>query len=348
MGKMRRLGLTGAGRVVPVESDVPEMTPRKVLVKTQYAGISAGTETGGIKRRRQDPGSDDEVHSWGLGYSNAGIVEEVGADVEHLKPGTEVACYGGPYVQHAEFNAVPRNLVHPLPEGVSLKEACFVGVGTIGLHAVRRGRFELGEKVLVVGQGILGNMTAQALRTAGADVLASEPLGFRREKSAAVGIRAIDPGTTDLAEEVERWTGGVGLDGAIVLVSGGSADLTNDVLRLCREKGRVVIVGGGATGYDRNLVFQKELDVLIPRAGGPGRYNPWYEEEGHDPPIGYVRWTEGRNMQAWLWMLEQGMVQVAPLITHEVAFDDANDAFDALIDTPDEALGVVLAFSAES
>ena len=342
---MRKLGITGAGRVVPVEVDVPEMTPRKVLVRTRYAGISAGTETSNVRRRREDPGSDDEVNAGGFGYSNAGIVEESGAEVDHLEPGMEVACYGGPYVQHAEFNAVPRNLVTPLPDGIPLNEACFVGIGAIGLHAARRGRFELGEKVLVVGQGILGNITAQALRASGVDVLASDPIGFRRSKSEEVGIRAVDPQATDLADEVERWTGGVGLDGAIVLVPGGSTDLTNDVLRLCREKGRVVIVGGGATGYDRNLVFQKELDVLIPRAGGPGRYNPWYEEEGHDPPIGYVRWTEGRNMQAWLWMVEKGMMQVGPLITHEFGFDDANSAFDALIDTPGEALGVTLRFS---
>lgn len=343
MGNMKKLGIDGAGKVISVETDLPDITPRKVLVRTQYAGISAGTETGRIRRRRQNPSErKGEVDSGGFGYSNAGMVEQAGSEVDHVEQGMEVACYGGPYVQHAEYNAVPRNLVYPLPEGVLLKEACFVGIGAIGLHAMRRGQFQLGEKVLVVGLGILGNMTAQALRASGVDVLASEPIGFRREKAAAVGIRAVDPQNTDLAEAVDRWTAGQGLDGAVVLVPSGSADLTNDVLRMCHEKARVVIVGGSATGYDRNLAFQKELDVLIPRAGGPGRYNRWYEEEGNDPPIGYVRWTEGRNMQAWLWMLAEGMLKVGPLITHEFAFDEANKAFDALIDSPHEALGVVL------
>jgi 2-desacetyl-2-hydroxyethyl bacteriochlorophyllide A dehydrogenase len=341
---MKRLGVTGDGRVVILDEETPAMTPRKVLVRTHYSGISAGTETRNMLDRRKKPVDGKEPYAFG--YSDAGVVDEAGTDAKHVSAGQRVACYGGPYVRHAEQNAVPRNLVHPLPEGVTLKDASFVGVGAIAAHAVRRGRFELGEKVLVVGLGILGNITAQVLSASGVDVLASELLTFRRDKAEEVGIHTVDPAKTDLKSEVDKWTGGVGVDGAVVLINSDNVALVNQVLDLCREKGRVVLVGGGGMNFDRDKVFQKELDVLVPRAGGPGRYNPWYEEEGNDPPIGYVRWTEGRNMQAWLWLLGTGRMKIAPLITHEFAFEKAAEAFDLLIGHPDEALGVVLRFPA--
>ena len=339
---MKRLGHTGDGRVVLVEEAAPKVKPRKVLVRTRFAGISAGTETRGMLRRRAEPVELEEPNAFG--YSNSGVVEEAGSEVAHVSSGQEVACYGGPYVRHAELNAVPRHLVKPLPEGVSLQEAAFGGIGTIAVHMVRSGGFTFGEKVLVVGLGILGNMTAQVLRAAGVDVLASEIVPFRREKAGEVGIRTVDGASADLAEETAQWTGGAGIDGAVVLISSMNVELLNGIFGLCRERGRVVIVGGGGTGYDRDLVFRKELDVLHPRAGGPGRYDPWYEEEGNDYPIGFVRWTEGRNLEAWLWLVASGRVQVKPLITQEFAFEDAQEAFDILIERPDESLGVLLRF----
>lgn len=245
---MKRLGVTGDGRVVILDEKTPAMTPRKVLVCTHYAGISAGTETRRMIDRRKKP--VDAKEPYAFGYSDSGVAEEVGSEVRHVSGRHRVACYGGPYVRHAEQNAVPRNLVHPLPEGVSLRDASFVGVGAIAVHAVRRGRFELGEKVLVIGLGILGNITAQVLAASGADVLGSEPIAFRREKAGGVGIRAVDPTTVDLKKEVEQWTDGVGIDGAVVLISSENAALMNQVLDLCREKGRVVLVGGWGMGFD--------------------------------------------------------------------------------------------------
>ncbi|MBN1810086.1 MAG: zinc-binding alcohol dehydrogenase, partial [Planctomycetes bacterium] len=303
------------------------------------------TETRGIIQRRRTPVEPvDEVEPYGFGYSNSGVVEETGEETEHIAAGCRAACYGAPYVRHAEWNLVPRNLVHPVPEGVSLREAAFTGVGTIGVHAVRRGRFEFGEKVLVVGLGILGNLTAQILAASGVDVLASELLAFRREKAGAAGVRTIDPAKEDLPGAVDAWTGGAGLDGAVILTSTENVGMVNGVLRLCREKGRVVLVGGGGTGFDREVVFKKELDVLVPRAGGGGRYDAWYEEEGNDPPMSMIRWTEGRNMGAWLWLVSTGRVRVEQLITHEYPFAEAEAAFDKLIECPGETLGVLLRY----
>lgn len=340
---MKRLGHTGNGQVIVIDEDAPRLSPRKAVVRTHFAGISAGTETRGMLARRENPVELDEPNAFG--YSNSGVVEQAGSEVTHVEAGREVACYGGPYVRHAELNAVPRHLVKPLPQGVPLREAAFGGIGTIAVHMARSGGFTFGEKVLVVGLGILGNMTAQVLSAAGVDVLASEIIPFRRARAAEVGLRTFDPASGDLAAEVKRWTGGTGIDGAIVLISDKNVELLNDIFRLCRERGRIVVAGGGGTGYDRELVFKKELAVLHPRAGGPGRYDPWYEEEGNDYPIGFVRWTEGRNLEAWLWLVATGRIKVNALITHEFAFEDAQEAFNLLIDRPGESLGVLLRFS---
>lgn len=341
---MRRLGRTGDGRVVIVEEPAPGITPRKALVRTHFAALSAGTETRLILERRRHPVTVDPPEPFG--YSNAGVVVEAGAEVTRVRPGEAVACYGGPYVRHAEFNAVPRHLLSPLPEGVELRQAAFGGIGTIAVHIARRGGYALAEKVLVVGQGILGNLTAQVLAAAGVDVLASELVPFRRRKAAEVGIRTVDPAAVDLEEEVRSWTEGVGLDGAVVLVSAQDPALLDTVLGLCRERARVLIAGGGGTGFAREIAFRKELEIIYPRAGGPGRYDPFYEEEGHDYPVGFVRWTEGRNLAAWLWLLHTGRVRVGPLVTHELPLEAAAQAFELLIEEPDRALGVLLRFPA--
>lgn len=352
---------------------VPALTDKFVLVRNSTSVISAGTEktkidmgkksllqkakarpdlvkqvigkirTEGLQKTLQTVNSRLDSPS-PLGYSCAGTVVAAGGLVEGLQPGDRVACGGADYANHAEFVAVPRNLVVKVPDNVSDEEAAFATVGAIALQGVRLAAPLLGETFLVVGLGLLGQITVQLLRANGCNVIGTDldpALVTRAEGFGAVGV----PPGGDVAGICHALTGGHGVDG--VLVCAGTS--SNAVIELCgavtREKGRVVVVGAVRMDIPREDYFKKEISVVISRSYGPGRYDPFYEENGNDYPLPYVRFTEQRNMATFLSLVSQGKLDVKSLITHRFPVDDAARAYQLIEGAKTEPyLGIVLRY----
>jgi predicted dehydrogenase/threonine dehydrogenase-like Zn-dependent dehydrogenase len=264
------------------------------------------------------------------GYAASGVVESVGRGITDLPPGTAVACAGAGYACHAERIAVPRLLVTPVPAGVTLEEAAFTTLGAIALQGVRRSGIAVGESAVVLGLGLIGTLTAQILRAAGAIVLGFDADRERAARARDLGITAFDLAARDPRDEVPRATGGLLADAVLVCAASESSEVTNLGLRLARKKGRVVLVGATGLDVDRALLYEKELDLLMSTSYGPGRYDPVYEEQGHDYPIAYVRWTEQRNMAAFLRLVQEGRVLLRPLIDAVLPLASASEAYERI------------------
>jgi len=320
---------------------MPEVLPRQALIRMAAGAVSTGTETTGMIRMRKQP--DLACEPWRLGYSGSGIVETVGPEYSGPPVGTPVAVYGGPYVSHSYWCAVGQNLI--APARIPLEQAAFGGIGAIAMHAVRLAEVTLGERVGVLGLGVLGQIVAQLARAAGAWVLASDPLPARRD--AAVGLGADAVTTPQEFEQAARdFTGGEGLDA--VLVVAGTPDSpapAQQGLRALRYRGRLQIVGNVKTEWVREELFQKEVSVRVSRAAGPGRYDPNYEREGNRWPVGVEPWTEGRNLQCFVELIAGGRLKVSPLITASYPMEEAAEAYDRLIYAPNENLAIVLRYS---
>jgi polar amino acid transport system substrate-binding protein len=267
-----------------------------------------------------------------LGYSSAGTVLDTGG-IPELHVGQRVACAGAGRANHAEVVSVPGNLVVGVPEGVSLRDASFAAIGAIAIQGVRRAEPSLGERVVVVGLGLLGLITVQGLRAAGCRVAGVEPVGRRRELGVELGAElALAP--ADAAEAVAAWTGGAGADAVVVTASAKSSELVNEAIRMVRRKGRVVPVGDIGLELQREALYEREADVLISTSYGPGRYDSSYEEAGIDYPLPYVRWTAGRNMEEFLRLVADGLVQLDPLVELELPIERAAEAYEALATDP--------------
>jgi len=336
----RSVVLLGDGRVVTRPSPAPEMAPRQALVRMVATAVSSGTETTMIRQRLRNP--DPEGEPWRLGYSGAGVVERAGPDYTGPAPGTPVACYGGPYVGHHALCAVASNLL--APSRVPPEEAAFGGIGSIAMHAVRQAQVTLGERVGVLGLGVLGQIVAQVARAAGAWVIASDPLAARRTTALSLGA---DVATTpdEFPAAVDAFTGGEGLD-AVLVVAGtpDSSEPARQALDALRFRGRLMIVGNVRTEWERERLFQKEATVQVSRAAGPGRYDPEYEREDRDWPVWLAPWTEGRNLRCFTDLLAAGRVKVAPLISDVLPVERAPEAFTRLMEAPDETMAIVLRF----
>jgi predicted dehydrogenase/threonine dehydrogenase-like Zn-dependent dehydrogenase len=282
------------------------------------------------------------------GYSLAGAVVEVGDGVTDLAVGDLVACAGAESAFHAEFVRVPRNLTVAIPEGVDLASASTVTLGAIALQGVRRANPTLGESFVVVGLGILGQLTAQILKNNGCRVIGIDLDPHRSELALALGMdAAIDPALDLDVDRVARLTGGLGADGVIITAASSSHAIVSAAFRMCRRKGRVVLVGDVGLDLDRNDIYQKELDFLVSTSYGPGRYDRRYEEDGLDYPVGYVRWTENRNMGEYLQLLASGRVTVQRLIGASWPIDQAPLAYAAL-SAPERPLIALLSYPAEA
>lgn len=355
------------------EVPVPTLTDQFVLVRNAASVISAGTEktkidmgrknllqkararpdlvrqvlkklkTEGLAKTLQTVNSRLDSPS-PLGYSCAGSVIAVGGLVEGIQPGDRVACGGAGHANHADVVAVPKNLVVRIPDNVSDEDASFATIGAIALQGVRLADPKLGETFLVLGLGLIGQITVQLLRANGCQVIGTDlnaDLIKRAEGYGSIGARS-----SDVERVCKSLTGSHGVDG--VLVCAGTA--SNEPIELCgrvtREKGRVVVVGAVRMDIPREDFFRKEINVVISRSYGPGRYDPFYEENGNDYPLGYVRFTEQRNMQTFLQLLSSGAVSVSELITHRFALEQANDAY-AIIEGERRQpyLGIVLSYA---
>ncbi|MFO0948667.1 MAG: bi-domain-containing oxidoreductase [Planctomycetota bacterium] len=277
-----------------------------------------------------------------LGYSSAGFVVAIGAGIEDLKLGQAVACAGYQAASHAEYASVPRNLLVPIPDGVGFDEAAFVAVGAIAMHAIRLADISLGDQVVVQGLGLVGMVACKLAQAAGATVIGIDRDPRRVDAARQSDFSALLAGE-GMVEEIFRRTRGHGADKVLLCAATASSEPIETVPRFTRQKGVLVVVGDVGMNIPRRDYFEKEIDIRVSRSYGPGRYDPSYEAGGLDYPHAYVRWTENRNMIAFLDLLGNKRIEVESLITHHFDLHRAQDAY-ALIDgtTDDPYLGIVL------
>lgn len=309
---------------------------KQVLRKLRTDGFQKTLQT--VRARMESPSP--------LGYSSAGRVIGVGAEVVGLQPGDRVACAGAGYANHAEIVAVPRNLVARVPDDVSDEAAAFATIGSIALQGVRLAEPKIGETFLVLGLGLLGQIAVQLLRANGCRVIGTDLNPELCGLAETFGAEALADAEALKILTATR-TGGHGVDGVIVCAGTSS----NQPIELCgdvtREKGRVVVVGAVGMDIPREPYFKKEIGVVISRSYGPGRYDARYEEEGGDYPYAYVRFTEQRNLESFLQLVSDGSVDVERLITHRFELEAAASAYDLLSGSRREPyLGIVLTYPA--
>ena len=342
------------GEVQTIEVPSPAAAEGGVLVRTRASLISPGTEkalvdesrasllrraarkpqvikslvgqalTQGLSAARDRV--ESKLDSWvPLGYSSSGEVVAVGRNVHDLAPPSRVACAGTGYAVHGELAWAPRNLCTPLPDTVSFEQGAFVALGAIAMQGVRQARVHLGETVGVIGLGLVGQLTVGLLRAAGCRVLATDLLASRRRLAEGAGAGAV--GAERFAQAARQATDGHGADAVIVAASGSSDSIVRSAAEACRRKGRVVIVGAVPMNLPRGPFYDKELELALSMSYGPGRYDPNYEERGIDYPYSLARWTEGRNMSAFIQLLAEGRLDVDRLITARYDIEHAERAY---------------------
>jgi predicted dehydrogenase len=349
------------GKVEVAEVPAPLLSPGRALVATAVSVISAGTESAAlstsgrgaldrvvahpspVKRllevvseegargilRRLSP-SGGEMDLMEVGYSAAGVVLARGEGMS-VEVGARVACAGSQFAHHAEVLSVPEHLLTTIPEGVTFEQAAFATLGAIALHGFRRSDASLGETIGIVGLGLVGLLGAQIARSAGCRVLAFDPDPSRVELARMLGIEgARQLGDSDPLQETLASTQGQGADAVLIFAATPSDEPLALAMRLARKKGKVVVVGDVGMEVDRSLMYGKELDLRISTSYGPGRYDPSYEEGGVDYPYAYVRWTEGRNLSAFLDLVSSGQVRVDPLIEQIYPVHQAQAAYESL------------------
>jgi predicted dehydrogenase/threonine dehydrogenase-like Zn-dependent dehydrogenase len=348
--------LIRGGGVAVEEVPAPAASPRSVLVRVEWSCVSVGTESASVamsglplyrralkqpehaRRALEIARNEGFVRTYrrirgqlsaGLatGYSAAGIVVGVGRDVDGLSPGDRVACAGAGLANHAELIDVPVNLVVRVPDSVGLDAASTVTLGAIAMQGVRRAAPALGESVGVIGLGILGQLTVQLLRAAGCRALVSD---LDAERVALAVAHGAEDASADFPARAHALTDGFGVDAVIVTAATASSDPMHDAAQACRRKGRVVIVGDVGLELRRSDLYEKELDVLMSTSYGPGRYDPVYELDGQDYPLGYVRWTENRNMEEVMRLLASGAIALDRLPQERYEIDHADSAYAAL------------------
>jgi predicted dehydrogenase/threonine dehydrogenase-like Zn-dependent dehydrogenase len=282
-----------------------------------------------------------------LGYSCAGVVIAVAEDVDEFAPGDRVACAGLNFASHAEVCYVPKNLCVKMPSSVEFDEAAYVTLGAIAMQGVRIAEVTLGESVVVIGLGLLGQLALQILKAAGCSVLgidldpAKVELAMKLGADAAV-VRSDDPESAAMA-----LSRGRGMDAAVITAATSSNDPVELAAELMRDKGRVVLVGAVGMNFTRKPYYDKELEIRLSRSYGPGRYDLTYEVEGIDYPIGYVRWTERRNMESFLDLVARRAVKVRDLTTHTFDIADAKQAYDMISGSEGQFLGILLKYPVE-
>ena len=280
-----------------------------------------------------------------LGYSSAGTIVEVGEDLPGFKAGDRVACAGGGHAVHAEFAVIPQNLMVAIPEGVDFDQAAFATVGAVALQGFRLADVQVGSRVAVIGLGLLGLLATGLASAAGCEVLGIDLDPQRVALAKSMG--AANAVTRDQAEEAASvFSHGRGVDTVLICADADSNDPITLAGQIARDRAKVVAVGAVGLEIPRNAYYAKELEVLVSRSYGPGRYDPNFEEKGQDYPIGYVRWTETRNMEAFLDLLAQGKLDVSPLITHRIPIADGQQAYE-LLTGKEPYLGVLLTYGSQ-
>ena len=276
-----------------------------------------------------------------LGYCNVGTVAAVGAGVSGFQVGDRVVSNG----PHAELVAVPQHLCAPIPVGVSDEAASFVVLASIGLQGIRLAQPTIGETFVVSGLGLIGLLTAQLLVAQGCRVLGLDPDPAKCALAEQLGVTALNlsSGFDPVAWCLEH-TSGIGVDGVLITAATSSSEPVHVAAQACRQRGRIVLVGVTGLELRRDLFYKKELSFQVSCSYGPGRYDPAYEQQGHDYPIGFVRWTEQRNFQAVLHALATGALRIDPLISHRFPIEQASAAYE-MLSSPESSLGILLHYS---
>ena len=315
---------------------------REVISKVQRDGIFSAIQA--VRTRLDQPQSP--------GYSSAGTVIAVGEGVVDLRPGDRVACAGAGFAVHAEVACIPRLLVARIParasaeDEVRFDEAAFATLGAVALHGIRTSDAKLGDLVAVIGLGLLGQLTVRLLKAAGCRVLGMDIDPSRADLARHVGAEGAASSASAFRELCIEASGGVGADCVLITAETSSSDPVNLAGAIARDRAVVVAVGTVGMDIERKAFYDKELDLRISRSYGPGRYDTAYEQKGRDYPIGYVRWTETRNMEAFVQFLAEKKVDVSGLITHKFPVQRAQSAYDLITGKSREPfLGVVLQYS---
>ena len=356
-----------------LEVPFPALDSKTVLIRNHYSLISPGTEGKSVRDARRGYLSKARTRQKEVGqvlqlvkrngffqtydrvmnrleapsapgYSSAGEVVAVGRDVTQFAVGDRVACGGNGAVQ-AEIVAVSQNLCVKVADHIDLRHAAFTSIGAIALQGIRRAELGIGSNCLVIGLGLVGLVSMQLLEASGVRAIGVDidPGQVDLARSAGAEL-AFTRNSSRLEETILQVSRGKGVDAVIITASTDSTDPVELAGRVCRQKGSVVVVGGVPTGFSREHYYRKELDLRMSCSYGPGRYDPTYEEHAIDYPIGYVRWTENRNMQAFVDLLEQGKIRVEPLITHSFQFRNASVAYDLILARDEPIAGALFEY----
>jgi len=278
-----------------------------------------------------------------LGYSSAGTIVALGENMQGFILGQRVACAGGGYAVHAEYNVVPRNLLTPLPENVDFESAAFTTLGAIALHGFRLPEAQIGESVAIIGMGLLGLLAAQIATAAGCNVLGIDIDPARLSLASSLGLRAVP--RVEAVDSCSAFTSNRGFDVILICADTSSNDPVELAGVIARDRARVVATGVVGLTFPRKVYYEKEISFINSRSYGPGRYDLNYEEQGNDYPPGYVRWTEGRNFEAVLDLMAKGQLQVKPLVTHRFDISEAAQAYEVITGKKKEKfLGVLLTY----
>jgi predicted dehydrogenase len=311
---------------------------RKVIGKVRGEGLLSTLQS--VREKL------DESHA--LGYSAAGVVVEVGEEVTGLSAGDRVACAGTGYAAHAELLSVPKNLCVRLPDDVDFESGAFATLGAIALQGVRLTEPTIGESVVVIGLGLIGQLAAQLLKANGCRVFGVDLDESKVELAKSLGADDGCTASADVKEAVLKWSRGRGADAVVITAATASDEPVELAGEISRLRGRVVAVGLVGMNVPRQVYFQRELTLKVSMSYGPGRYDPEYEERGHDYPLPYVRWTEGRNLEAFLDLVSAGSVRCAPLITHRFPVEEGERAYRLISgDLKESYLAIVINYDTE-
>lgn len=341
MKNVKKVFLNDQGKILVRDVDPPALEGKGAIIKTVCSFIGSGSEAGCIIAARNNPGNGTKQTP--LSYQSAGRIVRKSPDLEGYTLGDFVACTGMGFAYHAEICYIPKNMMAKVPTGVTTEEAASSNSGLTAMHALRRCQIELGETVLVIGLGMIGQLIAQIARVMGARVIGVDPIQARRDKALSLGANMLlNPNKDDIVNAAFSYTKGVGVDAAIVCAKApGSVEPMHQACRSVRQRGRVVIVGVVKREIPAEV---KEIDILISRGRGPGHGDSVYEKEGTNYPLDYVRWTENRNLQEYLKMVAEKKVDIQSLISHRFHVSDAAKAYETIIHSPEKVLGVLLQY----